>query len=243
MGDLGVVEVDDLARRAVVADAPGVQQDGALAEAVDGAHRVGDEQQGGAGVAVGADALEAFLLEEDVADGERFVDDEDVGAHGGGDGEGEAHLHAAGVGAHGLVEVGADVGEVDDAVHLAGDGGGVEAAELGGGPGVVAAAELVVEAKAEFEQRGDATLDLDLAGGGVRGAGDEFEQGALAGAVDADDAERLARFDAEVEVAQHPGELVARSASEPFEEAVAAAGVVAEGFAELGDLKRVHGER
>ena len=57
---------------------------------------------------------------------------------------------------------------------------------------VVAAGEFRVEAGAEFEQRGDAPVHRDGAGGGLQDAGHDLQQGALAGAVFADDAEGFA---------------------------------------------------
>jgi hypothetical protein len=79
---VGVVQVDDGARRAVEGDAAVADQDGAAAQRVDGVHRVRDEQQRGAGLAVAADAVEALLLEEHVAHGQRLVNDQDVRPHG-----------------------------------------------------------------------------------------------------------------------------------------------------------------
>jgi len=43
------------------------------------------------------------------------------------------------------------------------------------------------------EQRSDAALDADAAGGGLGGTGDDLQQRALARAIDADDADRLRR--------------------------------------------------
>ena len=63
----------------------------------------------------------------------------------------------------------------------------------------------MVEAGADFEQRGDAALDLDLAGGRGGDAGEDFQQGRFPRPVAADDAEDLALFDLEVDVLERPG--------------------------------------
>ena len=82
--------------------------------------------------------------------------------------------------------------------------GGGEAEHLAAHDRVLRAAEVGVEAEAELEQRGDAAADAEAALGRLRGAGEDLEQRALAGAVGADDADRLAGGDLEADVAQHP---------------------------------------
>ena len=75
------------------------------------------KQQGGARCAVVANAVEAFVLKVGVANGQCFVNNENIRAHCRGNAEGEADLHAAGVDANGSVEVVADFGELDDRGH------------------------------------------------------------------------------------------------------------------------------
>src|SRR5256885_7806630 len=60
------------------------------------------------------------------------------------------------------------------------------------------------------EHRGDAPVDLDLALRRRHGPGNQLEQGALAGAVSAHDAERLAAVDVERNAAQRPELAVVR---------------------------------
>ena len=61
-----------------------------------------------------------------------------------------------------------------------------------------------MKAGADLEQAADPAFDLDLAAGGGGDAGEDLEQGALAGAVAADDAEDLALADLEAGVAPGP---------------------------------------
>src|SRR5262245_32956100 len=61
-----------------------------------------------------------------------------------------------------------------------------------------------MEARAHLDERGQAPVDLDAAGGGGRDARQELEERALAGAVAADDAHHLAPGDLEAHVAQRP---------------------------------------
>src|SRR5256885_11229510 len=60
------------------------------------------------------------------------------------------------------------------------------------------------------EHRGDAPVDLDLALRRRHGPGNQLEQRALAGAVSAHDAERLAAVDVERNAAQRPELAVVR---------------------------------
>jgi hypothetical protein len=64
-----------------------------------------------------AHLAEAFLLERGVADGENFVDDEDV-TEVRGHGKREPHVHARGVAFHGRIEESAHARELDDLVEF-----------------------------------------------------------------------------------------------------------------------------
>jgi hypothetical protein len=134
---------------------------------------------------------------------------------------------------HRLVHVVADVGEGLDLRHQGGDLLDRHAEQLAGHVDVLATGEIRMEAHAQFEQGGDAAFHVDAAGGRLGGPGDQLEQGALAGAVDADQADRLARGDAEADVLQHPLELVARAAGQhPFGQARPARRVLFIGLAQ-----------
>ena len=131
------------------------------------------------------DALLALLLEEDVADRERLVDDQDVGLGDGGDGEGDARHHAARVVLEWHVHEILELGELDDLVEL-----GVD--ELLGVPqersvevDVLTGGELHVEARAELDERGDVAADGAGALARLEHAGDDLEHGGLAGSVGA----------------------------------------------------------
>lgn len=218
-GDQGVVQVDDLAGVAVQGNAPAIDEDGPVAQGVHGGGRVRHEQQRGALLQEAADALKALLLEEDVAHGKCFVHDQDVGPHGGGHGKGQAHLHAAGVGAHGLVDVVANVCKGFDFGHLALQFLGGHACQQAGHVDVLAAGEVALEAHAQFQQRRYAPTQFDAACGGLHDASDELEQGAFARTVDADDAYGLARLDLKADVLQYPMGLVVYAHAHPFKDA------------------------
>lgn len=187
-------------------DAAPIEPKCALAHVEDEAGVVGDDEQGDAAVHELTHAAGALLLKHDVAHAEGFVDDEDVGLDGDRDGKGHAHHHAGGVGFNRLLDEGADIGEFFDlgelAIHLV-------AADAENGAGevdILAARKLGVEARTEFEERGDAAADVTLAFGGLERAGENLQEGALTGAVATDDAEGLAFRDAERDVA-HGGDV------------------------------------
>src|SRR5690606_39517073 len=55
-----------------------------------------------------ADAVEALVLEICIAHRQCLIDNQHIGTLGRGHAERQAHLHAAGIGAHRLIHVGAD---------------------------------------------------------------------------------------------------------------------------------------
>src|SRR6266700_6300231 len=69
-----------------------------------------------------------------------------------------------------------------------------------------------METHAELEDRGNSPVDFDRAFGGLRRACNELQQGALAAAVLADDADAFPSFHTEIETSQHPNLLMARTA-------------------------------
>jgi hypothetical protein len=61
-----------------------------------------------------------------------------------------------------------------------------------------------MEAGTDFEEGADAAVNLRPAGGGASDAGKDFEEGGLAGAVAADEAEDFAFADFEGDILQRP---------------------------------------
>ena len=61
-----------------------------------------------------------------------------------------------------------------------------------------------METGADFEEAGDAAFDFDVARGGFGDAAEDFEEGAFAGAVAADDADDFAGLDIEGEIFEGP---------------------------------------
>jgi len=90
-------------------------EDGASAIFADVAHAVGDEDDGLVALE-GSEIFVTLLLEGGVADGEDFVEQENIAFGANGDGEGEADLHAGGVIFELLVHKFAEFGKINDVV-------------------------------------------------------------------------------------------------------------------------------
>ena len=88
-----------------------------MAEALDGGHVVGDEDERLAGVALLAEDVHALLGEGRVADGEHLVDEHDVGVGLDHDREGEADHHARGVVLELEVDEVRELGELEHGVQ------------------------------------------------------------------------------------------------------------------------------
>ena len=186
-----------------------IQPQDAVADRLDVADGVRDEQDGDAALAEFVDLAHAALAEVNVADRQGFVHQQDFGIHVDGHREGQAHHHAARVGLDGLIDEVADLGEGGDVLVALVDLARGEPEDGAVQIDVVAAAEFGVESGAEFEQRGDAAVNTDRAGSGMQDPGHHLQERALAGAVLPDDAEGLAALDLEADVVERPEILVA----------------------------------
>ena len=122
----------------------------------------------------------------------------------GGHGEAEPYLHAGGVELHRGVNIFLHAGEVHDFIEFAVYFPAGHAEDGTVHVDIVPAGEFGVEAGAYLEQGTDAACDGYTPVGGFGDAGEDFEQGALPGAVVPDDAEHFALLHFEVDVPQCP---------------------------------------
>jgi hypothetical protein len=91
-----------------------VEPDRAGAQGLQRTEGVGDAENGAALIANFVDFVHALGLELLIADGEYFVDDQNLGLKVYGDTEGEAEHHAIGIGAEGLVDEVVQFRKLDD---------------------------------------------------------------------------------------------------------------------------------
>ena len=149
-----------------------------------------------------SELVEALLLEGRVPDGEDLVDEQDVGVDLDHHGERQPDEHAGRVVLDLQLGEVVELGEVDDPV-VASLGLPAGQAQHGGvDHHVVVRREIGVEADAEFDERGEPSVHVDLARVCRVDAGEAFQQRRLAAAVATDDAVELAALYAEGDAAQ-----------------------------------------
>jgi predicted NAD/FAD-dependent oxidoreductase len=142
-----------------------VDPERAAAERLDVEHAVRAEQQRAAVAQVALEPCHALLLERLVADGEHLVGDEQLRRHHRRDRETQAHDHARRVVLHRLVDLLADVGEIDDALQVLLGLPARQSHQRARQVDVLAAGVLGMEAAAELEQRPYPAVHLDRSAG------------------------------------------------------------------------------
>ena len=164
----------------------------------------------------------ALGLEEDVTDGESFIDDEDLRVDIDRDGKGEADEHTGGIGLHGLIDEITDVRERDDVVEprihlLAG-----ESHDRPVHIDVLEPCIFLIETSAQLEQGRNSSADSHTAFGRVQNAGYDLKDRGLSGTVGPDDAHALPSSHIEADVLQRIDFLIAllSAESERFLQAV-----------------------
>ena len=192
-GLLGVADVVDHA----VAD-----EHRPVAERLDRAHVVGDQQDRRALPAPLVKDVHALLGERDVTDRQHLVHQHDVRVRLDHDGERQAHHHPGRVVLELEVHELAQLGEVEDGVEPLARLALGEAEQHPVDHAVLARAQLGVEAHAELDERGQPARHPNRPLVRPVDAGEDLEQAALAGAVLSDDPEELALVNVERDVLQ-----------------------------------------
>ena len=152
-------------------------------------HVVRDEQHGFAGGDQPAQRFERPPPERGIADRQHFIDQHDVGPAMDGNRETEPRIQARRVALHRRVDQPLDVGEVDDLVEPLIDLLAGQAKQAAAQVDVLAAGQLGMKTRAQFDQRHDVAGDAHLAAGRPGDARDQLQQRGLAGAIAADDAQ------------------------------------------------------
>src|SRR5204862_6469397 len=109
----------------------------------------------------------------------------------------EADVPAGWAGLRRLVKALADAGEFDEAVEALVDLAAREAEHDAVDVDVLAAGDLRMKPRAQFDQRGDASVHRHRSAGRFENAGDDFQQRRFSRAVASDHAERFAAMDRE----------------------------------------------
>ena len=148
------------------------------------------------------DLVLAFSFEARVADAQRFVDNQHVRLDVDVDREAETHFHTAGVCSDRLVNIVAQLGEVDDFFLDLLDVFILQTENIALEIDVLTTGHLHREARGQLEQRRDLAVDDDLSGVGKGDPGNHFEQGGFTCAVIADDTDRFASVDVKGDVVE-----------------------------------------
>ncbi len=170
----------------------------------DGKQHVAHEEDGSAAGGDVAHFRDALALKSEIADGQDFIDDQHVWFEVGRHAEGQARVHTCRVPAHGRVDETVDFGEGDDLVKFAGDLGAPHAENGAIEINVFTACQLRMKAAPNFEKCADVTVHFGAAFGRFGDARQDLQQRALAGAVEADNAQQLALAQLERDIAQRP---------------------------------------
>ena len=159
--ELVVLARDRRAGRRCATMLAALEQHRAVAEALDGRHVVGDEDDRLARGLERLELLEALLLERGVADREHLVDEQDVGVDLDRNREAEPHAHARRVVLELEVEELLELGEGDDLVEALARLLAREPEHDRVDEHVLARGQLGVEADAELDERRQAAVDVD----------------------------------------------------------------------------------
>ena len=156
------------ARRAVEHDLAVIEHDGPIADLPHEVGRVGDEHDRAALALELAHPLEALALEGLVADREHLVDQQQFGLDVDRDREPEPHVHARRVVLHLRVDELPELGEGDDVVEPALEVASRHAEDRAVEIHVLASGQLLLEPRAQLEQRRDLLDARDRAARGLR---------------------------------------------------------------------------
>src|SRR4029077_2129365 len=111
--------------------------------------------------------------------------------------EGQAHIHPAAVTLDRRVEKSSDLREGHDFVEFPFNLGASHSEDCAIQKNVFATGQFRMKPGADFEERANATVDVDSAGGGLGDAVQDFQQRALARAITSDNPEHSTSFDVE----------------------------------------------
>ena len=200
------------AGRAVEHDLAVIEHDRAIADLAHEVGRVGDEHDRAALALELAHPFEALALERLVADRQHLVDQQQLGLDVHRDREAEPHVHARRVVLHLRVDELLELGERDDLVEAALEVAPRHAEDRAVEEDVLAAGQILLESRAQLEQRRDLLDPGDRAGRRGEDARDALQERRLARAVVAEQPDGRSFGDVELDVAQRV-ELLARRPS------------------------------
>src|SRR5262245_52876674 len=189
--------VDDSFWITVRLDNARIQPECLVAEPRDEIQRVSHKEDGAAPSAEFSKLVETFVRERLVAHRKHFVDEQDIGIDIDRHRKTEAHVHAGRVGLHRRVDTFVELREPDDLVEPIGDLAATESEHQSIDVDVLPTRYFRMKSGAQLDERRDASLNANAPRGRFADPRNQFEHGALAGSVPADDAKGLSLCDIE----------------------------------------------
>ena len=156
------------------------------------------------------------LLKKHVPHREGLIHDQNIGPHGRRCSKAEPALHAARVGAYGIVKIFAKVGERFDVSEEPRQLLVLNTREPQRMGGVLPASKGRIKSDPQLEKRRDLPAHFDVPGSGARDAGDHLEQRALTRAIFANDPQRLPGCDLKINILQYPAHVVLCTQAQPL---------------------------
>lgn len=147
---------------------------------------------------------DGFLLELGIADSQNLVHHQDLGVEVRSNSEAQTDHHTATIALNRGVQVTLAAREIDDLIELSGDLLFGHAQNGAVHEDILPTRHLLVETRADLQEAGDAAPRADSAHGRASDLTEEFQQGGLAGAVLADNANDISLLDLEVDIAERP---------------------------------------
>jgi hypothetical protein len=138
-----------------------------------------------------------------VADGQRFVDDEDIGINADCGRERQPSLHAGRVCLERLIDDIAQLTGIDDRFDLFLDLRAFHPEAEATHHDVLRPSVLGMESRAQLENRGDPTIDLEFARGSLESARNDLEKRRFPGTVPAENTYDFSALEFEIDTAQH----------------------------------------
>ena len=142
----------------------------------------------------------ALRLEENIPDGEGFIDDQHLRIHGDVERKGEPDEHSAGIGLHRLMDEVPDIREIENCLELLIHLLPAEAHHRPVHIDILDTGIILIEAGPELQERADRALRMNRAEAWAQHAGNDLKDRRLPGAVRPDDPHRLPLPDGKADV-------------------------------------------
>src|SRR6476620_2452796 len=200
----GLIFFRNAFRRAVGSDRAPLKPESTIAVFGYYACIMSDKQDGVPAIYELFEALEAFRPKLDIADGENLVENQNFRLKECGDREGETDVHAARIALNRGVDKFIDFSKVDDLIEPALNFGTTHSENGSVEKDVVAACQLRMEPRADFEQTADASLEPHFSIGWCRDSRDDLQKGGLSCSIDSDHSHGTSRLNLEGDVLERP---------------------------------------